>query len=219
MAREATRVRARRAVTDSQKSERRREILAAAEQQLREVGFEDFSMEVLAKHLGFARGTLYRYFATREEVLLALYEAQRAAFCDALTQAVSPGTSDADFVEGYLNCATADPLFLSLSARLESVIEHNVSRDRLRESKFLMQDVLSRLGAHLAVCLELDPGAVRQVVISFGALLLGASELDAGPAFDASELPAGIRETLASMSRDDVFRDNAKLILEGVRRR
>ena len=52
-----TRERVRRAVSESDKQERRAAILAAAEAHFSDVGFERFSMEVLAKQLGMARGT------------------------------------------------------------------------------------------------------------------------------------------------------------------
>ena len=52
-------------------------ILEAADTHFRQVGFEKFSMEVLSRDLDVARGTLYRYFSTREELLLNLYQRQQ----------------------------------------------------------------------------------------------------------------------------------------------
>jgi len=214
-----TRSRAQRAVTDSQKSERRSEILAAAEAHLRAVGLEGFSMEFLAQQLGLARGTLYRYFATREEVLLALYAVQRAAWADELIDAVRPGMSDEEFVQCFLDRTRADPLLLKLRARLESVIEHNVPEARLIESKLLMQELVARVSGHVAVCLRLDEENARDLLMAFISLLLGASQMDTAPALDIRKLPAAIQKTLKSMSGERIFRNNAVLILEGVRRR
>ncbi|MEJ2087788.1 MAG: helix-turn-helix domain containing protein [Gammaproteobacteria bacterium] len=87
-----------RATTDIDKLHRRQDILVAAEAQLRQVAFENFSMEVLARDLGLARGTLYRYFETRETLLLGLYQQQRTSWCAAMLADVQPGLGDAAFV-------------------------------------------------------------------------------------------------------------------------
>ena len=62
-----------RARTQDQKHFRRQQILDAAKMHFEDVGYESFSMANLAKLAGVAKGTLYLYFATREEVFLALY--------------------------------------------------------------------------------------------------------------------------------------------------
>ncbi len=208
-----------RAVTVDQKRERRRTILKTAEVHLKAVGFENFSMEVLARKLGIARGTLYRYFATREELLLAIYEQDREAWSTDLIEAVTPGMRDPDFVQCFLDQTRAHPVFLDLSARLESVIEHNVSIERLLESKQLMHALMSRLSRHLAACLNLPRSEAAHVVISLGTLLLGAAQIDSGPSLGDVDWPPEIHEMMDAFSSTDIFRSNAELILEGLRRR
>ena len=88
------RSRTRRAVSEADKSARRQSILIAADQHFRTVGFEKFSMEVLSKELEVARGTLYRYFSTREELLLNLYQRQQQQFVDQLIESTSKPVSD-----------------------------------------------------------------------------------------------------------------------------
>ncbi|MEQ9689217.1 MAG: TetR/AcrR family transcriptional regulator, partial [Bauldia litoralis] len=63
----------RRARTADQKQDRRAAILVAAIACTRESGFDGVTMSGLAKRAGLAKGTLYLYFETREEVFLALY--------------------------------------------------------------------------------------------------------------------------------------------------
>ena len=63
----------RRAVTDAQKQFRRQEILDRARAHFAEVGYENFSMNQLAKRLGIVKGTLYLSFPTKESIILALY--------------------------------------------------------------------------------------------------------------------------------------------------
>ncbi|MGD8417648.1 MAG: TetR family transcriptional regulator [Pseudomonadales bacterium] len=210
-----TRARARRAVTDSEKHERRQAILAAAEAQLRRVGFEAFSMEVLAKEVGVARGTLYRYFATREDVLLSLYLEQRERFAQALTAAVQPGMEDDAFIRNWYDHATSDALFLKLQARLGSVIEQNITTETLVAAKLEMQRTIEEVATHLAHCLALEVPTARRLIVALATLILGAAEIDASPPLDS--LPAALRSTAELFSSETVFTENARLILRGLR--
>ena len=51
-----------------QKAVRRLAVLEAAEAYFHDVGYQAFSMAQLAKNTGVAKGTLYLYFKTREEL-------------------------------------------------------------------------------------------------------------------------------------------------------
>lgn len=208
----------RRARSDSEKSDRRQAILAAADAHVREAGFDEFSMVVLARRAGIAKGTLYLYFETREEVLLSLYAGQLEAWCRALTARVHEGISDQAFAAAFLETAEADPVFLDLSARLGSVIEHNVSIERLVESKRAMRSLLLPLAAHFEHCLGLAAGKGAQAVAALTALLLGASQVDAGPSLQGEQVPADVREMIGLFRCREVFLANAPLLLAGARR-
>ena len=71
-----------RARTAEQKAQRRNAVLEAAEKFFLEVGYEAFSMSHLAKNIGLAKGTLYLYFETREEIFLTLYEQSLVRWSD-----------------------------------------------------------------------------------------------------------------------------------------
>lgn len=206
-----------RARTEAEKSERRRSILAAADAHVRSAGFEAFSMAVLAKEAGIAKGTLYLYFETREEVLLSLYTEQLGTWCAALTERVAPGVDDREFVRVFYECALADPVLLDLSARLGSVIEHNVSRERLIESKRSMREQLLPLAEHLQSCLKLKLGQGPALVGALMALLLGAAQIDAGPTFEGEHIPDDVAEMLGMFSCRDLFLSNAAHLVRGAR--
>lgn len=90
-------------------------------------------------------GTLYLYFKTREDVLLALYNAQFVCWCAELSGSVTADMSDQAFAGLFFKTMRRDPLFLQLLARLDSVIEHNVSFEALVESKKLMIEQLQQM--------------------------------------------------------------------------
>ena len=63
-----------RARRPQQKEDRRQAILEVAQQQLSASPFSELTMAKLAEKAGLAKGTLYLYFETKEELLMALVE-------------------------------------------------------------------------------------------------------------------------------------------------
>lgn len=206
-----------RARRDAEKAERREAILAAAGALLRATGFEGFSMSVLARKTGIAKGTLYLYFDTREEVLLALYVETLAAWSRALASGLRDSTSDADFVALFQATATADPNFLTLRARLESVIEHNVSLERMVEAKRAMRSLIEDLAPRVERALRLGPGTGTRLLVALGALQLGAAQSNTGPAVAGLDLPDDVAEFMRIHSETDLFREVAPLVVAGMR--
>ena len=214
---EAARPRYQRARREAEKAERREAMLAAAGVLLRTTGFEGFSMSALARQAGIAKGTLYLYFETREEVLLALYVETLAAWSRALLAGLRRGTSDEAFVALFRATSLADPNFLTLRARLESVIEHNVSLERLVEAKREMRELLGELAPQVERALGLGAGSGARLLVSLGALLLGAEQSSTGPAVAGLALPDDVAEFMRIHAEMDLFRDNAPLIVAGIR--
>src|SRR5579872_4504902 len=72
--------RKRRAVTEALKDARRDAILAAAQALFCKKPFESIAMSDIAAAAGVAKGTLYLYFRTREEIFLALLTRELSAW-------------------------------------------------------------------------------------------------------------------------------------------
>ena len=206
-----------RARRDAEKTERRQAILSSADALLREVGFDAFSMNVLAQKTGMAKGTLYLYFETREEVLLTLYVERLRTWGRVLSKGLDEGLTDRAFVDHFLATSLADPTFLALRARLESVMEQNVSRERLFESKRVMRDVIASLAPQLELCLNLESGDGTRVLFALATLMLGASQMDPSPALDGVELPADLADLATFFSSSELFRAYAPMLLAGIR--
>jgi len=214
---EPARSRYQRARREAEKAERREAILAAAAALLRSTGFEGFSMSVLARKSGIAKGTLYLYFETREEVLLALYVETLAAWSEALIAGLRDGMSDADFAALFQATASADPNFLTLRARLESVIEHNVSLEQLVAAKRTMRDLIGRVAPRVERALGLAVHSGARLVIALGALQLGTAQSNTGPALAALDLPDDLAEFVRIHTEMDLFRETAPMIVAGIR--
>jgi AcrR family transcriptional regulator len=211
------RSRTRRAVSAADKTARRNAILAAADAHFRRVSFEKFSMEALARELELARGTLYRYFSTREELLLTLYQNQQRQFVSKLIGATATGLTDEAFLRTFYELSLADPTLIALRLRLTNVIEHNVDTVFLLETKQAMSEDFARLSQHLSGVLALPQARTEQLIVALLALLLGAAQADAAPKIDASRLPPEALRIMSCFASETVFSRNAALILSGLR--
>lgn len=61
-------------VTGMYKAEHRERIIQAAIQSFSQTGFDRTKMEDIAKRLGLSKGTIYLYFASKEDLFLAILE-------------------------------------------------------------------------------------------------------------------------------------------------
>ena len=126
-----------RARSTEQKALRRRAVIEAAETYFLEVGYEAFSMSQLAKKIGLAKGTLYLYFQTREELFLTLYEQSLIRWSQVFINDLSDSMTSKAYSQKLFSTASADGTFLPLLIRPEHMIEHNVAVPRLIRSKHL----------------------------------------------------------------------------------
>ena len=206
-----------RARTDEQKRARRAAILAAAELHLAEVGFESFSMAEVGKRARVAKGTLYLYFETREELLLALYCQTLERWEGSISGMTCEGMHDSEFAAAFYAAAHADPLFLPLTSRLDSVIEHNVSLQSLVSAKRFMASLLRRVAETLAPRLELSAEQSFDALSALSSLQLGVAQIEAGPAVKELNVPDDVRQFAEAFAPEDIFTRNACRILTGIR--
>ncbi len=206
-----------RARTDEQKQARRETILAAANQHFMDAGFEGFSMAVLARSAEVAKGTLYLYFKTREEVLLALFCEKLEAWEQGFSRTLPHKPTDHQIAQTFWQSAMQDPAFPALAARLQSVIEHNISTITLVDSKRTMHSVLMGLADHQANNLAMTEAQSFDAITSLSSLLIGASQMASGPSVDEHELPADVLEIMCGFDAEQTFVNNACRILHGIR--
>ena len=206
-----------RARTVEQKAQRRNAVLEAAEKFLLEVGYEAFSMSNLAKNIGLAKGTLYLYFETREEIFLTLYEQSLLRTSDIFANDLPEKTTSDVYARKFFTAVVADGTFLPLLVRLENLIEHNVAVPRLVQSKQIFIAQVARLAKVTATALELSEAQATEVVKTMGVLLIGATQSEQGPSLDKEDLPQDVQNLIASFASEPLFIKNAVRIIEGIR--
>lgn len=206
-----------RARSAEQKALRRHAVLEAAETYFLEVGYEAFSMAQLAKKTGVAKGTLYLYFTTREELFLTLYEQSLIRWSQVFIHELSDSITSKAYAKALHNTALADGTFVPLLIRLEHIIEHNVAIPRLIESKRVFLRRVEAIAEPTSTSLKLSKAQAIEVVKTMGVLLIGATRADQGPSLDNEELPEDVQNLIASFSSEPLFIKNAVRIIEGIR--
>ena len=113
-----------RAIGAEDKEQRRAAIVAAAHALVHRNPSATFSVEALARRAGLAKGTLYLYFQTREEVLLALHEQQSHEVFDVIERALATPVADARSVlAAGMTYLRAHPEFYPLAGNCRGMLE------------------------------------------------------------------------------------------------
>lgn len=146
----------RRAVTDSLKDARRDVILAAAQELFCKQAFETISMSTIAASVGLAKGTLYLYFRTREEIFLTLLTRELRAWLLSLSTSAREFPAPEDVLDWIADSLASRSELLRLAALLHSVLERNVSVETAREFKLSFDAGLSATSKHLTPALHLE---------------------------------------------------------------
>ena len=118
-----------RARSISDKQHRREHILATALQLWDRHTFASFTMAEVAAESGLAKGTLYLYFETKEELLLALLDGLLERWFDELDAGLAEdGIWDIDRIAALV-CAALDHqhALTRLLPIAASILEHNIS--------------------------------------------------------------------------------------------
>jgi len=147
--------RKRRAVTEALKDARRDAILAAAQTLFCQEPFESIAMSDIAAEAGLAKGTLYLYFRTREEIFLALLTRELAAWFAAFAEA-SKSFASAEAALDWIAFSLAERRELvHLGSLLHVALERNVPVEAARRFKLAGEAALTGIAPDLARALRL----------------------------------------------------------------
>ncbi|MAG97360.1 MAG: TetR family transcriptional regulator [Alphaproteobacteria bacterium] len=169
-----------RAVREEQKLARREAILRAAFELFAQSTFEDVSMAAVALRAGLAKGTLYLYFETKEEMFLAVLANSFATMFDGMDRNLLNTQADdgiSGVVEAFGQAILQDPNLLRLTAILHVVLERNVPRATILSFKQGMRRRLVYTGSLLEERLPfLRPGEGLRLLMTLHALMIGLQQ-------------------------------------------
>jgi len=171
-----------RAMQAEDKQERHEAILDAAARLLLRSPERIASMADVADEAGLAKGTVYLYFPSKEELLLAVHERNIDGFFRALIARLG---SDAPVAIKDVLALTHEymvepPLFLPLAARCFGLMAQSVPAEAALAFKQRMGERLMKAGAGLERHFsELDPGGGVALLRHSYALIIGLWQMSA----------------------------------------
>jgi AcrR family transcriptional regulator len=161
-----------RAYTDEAKQERENRIISAAESLLMEQGYYAINMDQVARAAGLAKGTVYLYFKTKEELFLKVFERQSAAWGMEIEQALS-ATAKPPLIDLLVNTTADKPLFTRLVALSPVIFEYNIPLEQLRQHKLWVFSSLYQLGGRLEAAYDLPPAQGTQLLLRMFVIVAG----------------------------------------------
>jgi AcrR family transcriptional regulator len=172
-------LRRRRAVAPADKSEKRAAIVNAVHELARRDLSASYSVEQLARKAGLAKGTVYLYFRTREEMLLAVHEKHAHELFDVVERALAaPDVTAEKVVRAGLRYLKAHPEFYPLAASCRSMLDKNVGTEAALAFKTGIGRRLAPLGARIEQLYPgLRPGEGALLMMNNYAMIVGLWQL------------------------------------------
>lgn len=150
------------AMTDEDKDRRRREFLDAAHRLFRERGDLPPVAEI-AKAAGLAKGTVYLYFRSKEEIFVALLEDDFSRLFETVAAIIAElpevpeapeapealGNAARQFAHAYSAAVLARPDLLRLASLANGILEQNLPAEVMRRFKTALADSLASVGRQL----------------------------------------------------------------------
>jgi AcrR family transcriptional regulator len=168
-----------RAIGVEDKAERRQEILDAAESLYLKHPDRIASVAEVAEAAGLAKGTVYLYFPSKEEMLLALHERHVGQFFMHLMNKVAgPGPLDFDDVMAITRKhLIRAPGYLALTSRCFGMMDREIPLETAIAFKTRVAQVLSVAGAGLERHFALGEGGGVKILLHSYGLIVGLWQL------------------------------------------
>lgn len=202
-----------RAMTEAQKEARRADILRVALHRFTLTPYQELSMAATAEEAGVAKGTLYLYFKSKEEMFLSIYTDQLDGWLDELDRRLAEAGGEASIAR--LVGAIGESLgsrtqLLQLTAILHTVLEQNVDYAAAKRFKTWLKERVLKTGALMEKHLPfLKPGQGARLLMQIDALVIG---------FQHMAEPSGVMRQVLAEPDMALFRvDLEKSLLDSLR--
>lgn len=147
-----------RARSSEQKNQRMADIKQATAQLYREFPYHEITLTTIAERLGWSRASLYKYVTTKEEIFLELSADARNAYFGDLLTAFSPAVefNASAIAATWAQIAESNKDWFVYGDILMTIIETNVTLDRLKVFKKGYFDLLDQLYSQMGPMLKLS---------------------------------------------------------------
>ncbi len=157
-----------RARSPEQKEQRLDEIKGAVRRQFAERPYHEITLTTIAEELGWSRANLYKYVTTKEEIFLLLTSDECDAYFEALLAALPEGRelSPAETADAWAKVADAHQEYFRLGDLLTTIVETNVTVERLMDFKRGYYAHVDEMREHLPQVTSIAPERVEPLLLA-----------------------------------------------------
>lgn len=199
-----------RAVAEEDKAVRRQSILQAARSLFLEHPPLLPSVQSIASRAGLAKGTVYLYYRSKEEIFLSLLSDLYGAILDDIHEAVDSDHPLAQSVSQVIvDFAERHPEFMPLASMNSAVLEHHASVDSVMEFKAMLYQRIVRLSERLSQRpIGLSSAELARLLVNTQALMLGLWQMH--------QMPHCVRVSMAASELAILTPDFAETLTHGI---
>ena len=148
-----------RARTDEQKAERMDEVKKVTAKLFKENPYHEITLTTIGDELGWSRANLYKYVSSKEEIFLQLSADARDSYYNDIIKTFSKDTnlSNEEISSKWAKIANNNKNWAIYGSILVSIIETNVTLERLKQFKKEFYDQLSVLCKEVAPNIRINP--------------------------------------------------------------
>ncbi len=177
-----------RAISEDDKSVRKAAILRAASELLDEADYHEISIARVARTAGLAKGTIFLYFRTKEELFLQLQMKEYASWFDNVKGQLQKLLRDkkkitiARVVHVIMTSIGKHPGMVRMTPLIHVILEHNIDYETTVEFKRFLLTELSTTGKLMEQCLPfLGKNGGPRFLLDLHVLMIGIRQI-ASPA-------------------------------------
>ena len=155
---------------------RREEIIAACRKLFQSMSYKEITIKEIAEETSFTRPSIYNYFETKEEIFLALFQAEYEAFAEELNLLCEEQKSLLldELASALAKALDKRPMLLKLLSMNLYDMEENVRLERLVEFKTAYRDFISAVDRCLQkLCPTLGAQSRQTFLYSFLPFMFG----------------------------------------------
>ncbi len=205
-----------RARSKAAKSERKDEIIAAAETLLRQFGHDAMTMQAVAMESGLGKGTLYLYFSSREGLILDVYGRLFDKWIDQFASQVPKVTSVEEFCQNFGHFYTDDPLFIKLTGFAISLAEPQLDRGSFIRGKRALASRVKKLAGIACQRLPMTPVLAQKFIWGLLTVASGATQMSIRPHHSSEGFPDDVTSFIRSTNFETVFLNAAVPLCSGI---
>ncbi len=152
-----------RAISNDEKLERREAILDAAAELLARDDYNEISIARIARKVGLAKGTIFLYFRTKEELFLLLQSREYKSWFEDINKRLhtlaqqKKGCGIDEFVENIMAAVGNHSLMTRLTPILHIILERNIDYKTALEFKRFLFNEIHATGRLIERCLPFLP--------------------------------------------------------------